>query len=145
MILEKKIFNGYLKNIISFCKKKINLLLFIVILIVLTCQILLWNRIKDIKPFIGITPNPPSLINMKAFSFGDGETYFRLKSYKLQNSGDTFGRFTPLKDYDYEKIYYWLINLDQLNSKSDYLASLGAYYYGQTQNIENVKIGRAHV
>jgi hypothetical protein len=75
---------------------------------------------------------------MKAFMFGDEEYYFRRKIFKVQNMGDTFGRFTTLNKYDYEKLYAWINMLDDLNSKSNFLPYLSAYYFSQTQNVKDV-------
>jgi hypothetical protein len=52
---------------------------------------------------------------------------------KIQNAGDTFGRFVPLKDYDYEKLYKWFKILDSLNNQSRIIPSIASYYYSQTQ------------
>ncbi|MDR0571470.1 MAG: hypothetical protein LBG48_01310, partial [Rickettsiales bacterium] len=75
----------------------------------------------------------------KAFIFGDGEYYFRLKALKVQNMGDTFGRFTALYKYDYKRLYDWINVLDDINSKSNFLTSMSAYYFSQTQNTEDVR------
>jgi len=96
-------------------------------------QTLFWYKTENIKPKLGLVPNVPSKYLVKALSFGDEEFYFRTQAYKIQNAGDTFGRFSALKDYDYKKLYQWFKVLDSLDSKSNYVPSLAAYYYSQTQ------------
>ncbi|MGB1540305.1 MAG: hypothetical protein ACPG80_05040, partial [Rickettsiales bacterium] len=57
----------------------------------------------------------------------------------IQNAGDTYGRFTPLKDYDYNKLSKWFYLLDELDNVSDFIPSLATYYYSQTQRTEDVR------
>jgi len=104
------------------------------LIILLLFQYLFWNRTEDIRPNLGIVPNVPNQLAVRALSFGDSEFYFRSRAFRIQNSGDTFGRFSPLKNYDYKKLYRWFTVLDSINSKSNFLPSLAAYYYSQTQN-----------
>lgn len=112
---------------------KFKITLGLVILFLLT-QIFFWSKTKDIKPNLGIVPEVPTMATIKAFSFGDEEFYFRIKGLRLQNAGDTYGRFSPLKNYDYKKLTAWFQLLDNLDSKSNYIPSLAAYYYSMTQN-----------
>lgn len=96
-------------------------------------QILFWYKTENIKPKIGLIPKVPNEYLVKLLSFGDPEFYFRTQAYKIQNAGDSFGRFSPLKNYDYRELYKWFKVLDDLDSKSNYVPSLAAYYYSQTQ------------
>ena len=130
MILEKNNFN-FLKNI-SITSKYLSI--FIVLLVV---QIVFWSKYVSIKAELEVVSTPPNEKTMEAFSFGDKEYYFRLKSFQVQNMGDTFGRFTSLKKYDYKKLYAWFIELEKLNYNSNYLPSLMAYYFSQTPIVED--------
>lgn len=102
-------------------------------------QIGLWTQTKHYKPDLAIVPDVPSKASIKAISLGDEQFYFRTLAFQLQNAGDTFGRFTALKNYNYNKLYHWFTLLDTLDSKSHFVPSLAAYYYSQTQNIPDVK------
>ena len=124
-----------LKNMSKKDLLRINLM-FVVLFLCL--QILFWLKTEKIKPNLGIVPEVPTLSIVKAFSFGDEEFYFRFKGLRIQNTGDTFGRFSPLKDYDYNKLSKWFYLLDGLDSKSNYIPSLAAYYYSLTQNHDDV-------
>ncbi len=108
------------------------------VILFLIFQIIFWFKTESIKPNLGIVPEVPTLSTVKAFSFGDEEFYFRYKGFRIQNTGDTFGRFSPLKDYDYNKLSQWFYLLDSLDSKSNYIPSLAAYYYSLTQNHQDV-------
>lgn len=102
-------------------------------------QGMFWNRTHRILPDMGIVPDVPSEATMKALSFGDDEAIFRLRALQLQNAGDTFGRFTALYRYDFNKLYHWFRLLDTLNDRSNYLPSMATYYYSQTQRHNDVR------
>jgi hypothetical protein len=105
----------------------------------LVAQILLWTQTKSHKPNLAIVPDVPSELSIKAMSLGDEQFYFRTLAFQLQNAGDTFGRFTALRDYNYNQLYHWFTLLDTLDAKSNFVPSLAAYYYSQTQNTPDVK------
>lgn len=97
-------------------------------------QVAFWWQTHTITPRMEIVPEPPTLLATRALSFGDSEFLFRYYGFQLQNFGDTFGRFTPLKDYDYKRLSRWLHLADELDDRSNLIAALAAYYYSQTQN-----------
>lgn len=97
-----------------------------------------WGFSKDVKPNLGKLPDLPGKMEVEALSFGDKQLYFRAMALNVQMAGDTFGRVTPLKDYDYEKLKEWLFLFDQLDWKSNYVPSAAAYYYARTQNPPDV-------
>ncbi|MFN7038150.1 MAG: hypothetical protein ACK4OM_01075 [Alphaproteobacteria bacterium] len=116
-----------------FLKNEYCLILFLLI------QIVFWWNTKSIKPEMGIVPELPGEIAIKANSLGDEELYFRLLTLEIQNAGDTFGRFTALKNYDYNKLSKWFFLLDTLDDKSNFLPAIASYYYSQTQNTPDVR------
>lgn len=97
-------------------------------------QIIFQIKTEYIKPDIHVVPPVPNKDLVNAISLGDKEFYFRVLALKLQNAGDTFGRTTPLKNYDYKELYRWFTFMDSLNSDSRIVPSLASYYYSQTQN-----------
>lgn len=111
----------------------------LVLLVFLGLQGVFWNHSTAIKPEMGIVPDVPGERTVRALSFGDEEAFFRLLALNIQNSGDTFGRFTALYKYDFNKLYHWFNLLDRLNNQSNYLPSMGAYYFSQTQNAGDVR------
>jgi hypothetical protein len=100
-------------------------------------QIFFWQKTESIKPQFDLIPNAPNKYLIKAF--GDDEFLFRTLGARLQNSGDVFAGFVSLKNYDYQKIYHWLILLDSLNNKSRFTPALASYYYGQINDSEKIK------
>lgn len=113
--------------------------LVIALIFILSSQITLWFNTKHIKPEMIIVPNVPSFTTIAILSLGDLQFYFRNLSFKIQNAGDSWGRFTALKDYNYEKLQAWFYLLDRLDNKSNFVPSLASYYYSQSQNVMDNK------
>lgn len=126
------------KNKLVFSNKGQLRLIISCVVLFLATQVFFWYKTENIKPNLGIVPEVPTTSTIKAFSFGDEEFYFRYKAFRIQNAGDTFGRFSPLKNYDYKKLYEWFKLLDTLDDKANYVPSLAAYYYSMTQNHKDV-------
>lgn len=118
---------------------KKSLLYSCILLILFGIQINFWLKTYHIKPEMEIVENVPSRIAIKANSLGDEQLYFRFLTLILQNAGDTFGRFTALKLYDYKKLSDWFYLLDILDDKSNFVPSIASYYYSQTQRSSDVK------
>lgn len=97
-----------------------------------------WKHSRSVMPEMGIVPDVPGERTVRALSFGDEQAFFRLLSLNIQSSGDTFGRFTALYKYDYNKLYHWFRLLDGLDNESNYLPSMATYYFSQSQNRNNV-------
>lgn len=108
----------------------------LVLMLVFALQFVVWFFISQkIKPDFTITPLPPTRIEMDIASLGDSEFAYRTYGQILQNAGDTFGETIPLKDYNFSKLEKWFYALDDLNRDSEYIPSVAAFYYGQSQNI----------
>lgn len=98
-----------------------------------------WYHTHHIVPDMSIVPDVPGEETVKALSLGDEQFFFRLLALRIQNSGDTFGRFTALYKYDFNKLYHWFRLLDSLDDRSNYIPSMATYYFSQTQNKPDVK------
>ena len=109
------------------------------LVLVLGAQAWFWNHTRGIKPEMGIVADVPGETTVRALSFGDEEAFFRLLALNIQTSGDTFGRFTALYKYDFNKLYHWFHLLDGLNKQSNYLPAMASYYFSQTQNASDVR------
>lgn len=90
-------------------------------------------------PDLGVVPDLSSEQELRLLSFGDGQLLFRIMAFRLNNTGDTFGRFTQLSAYNMEKIHQWFTRLDAFDSTANHLPSMAAYYFSQTQNHEDVR------
>ena len=109
------------------------------LVLALLAQGLFWSHTRKVMPELGIVPNVPGERTVQALAFGDDEAFFRLLGLQIQNSGDTFGRFTALYKYDFTKLYLWFSLLDRLNDTSNYMPAMASYYFSQTQNRSDVK------
>ena len=110
-----------------------------VLFVFLAAQGAFWLHTRSIMPEMGIVPDVPGDRTVRALSFGDEEAFFRLLALNIQNSGDTFGRFTALYKYDFKKLKAWFHLLDGLNNESNYLPAMSSYYFSQTQNPNDVR------
>ena len=111
----------------------------IVLLMCTVAQIAFWHETRRIIPDMSIVPDVPGEVTVKALSFGDEHAFFRLLGLQLQTAGDTFGRFTALYKYDYNKVYHWFRLLDKLDSRSNFIPAMATYYYSQSQNVEDAR------
>lgn len=109
------------------------------LMVVAGLQLGFWAKTHEIEPDMGIVPEVPSKKTLQALTFGDNEFYFRVMAFTLQNAGDTFGRFTALRYYDFSKLYQWFTLLDTLDNKSNMMPSMATYYFSQTQNTPDVR------
>jgi hypothetical protein len=107
-------------------------------ILILCAQIFLWKKTENFHAAFDIVPPSPNKYLVEAISFGDREFIFRSLAMRLQNSGDVFAGFVSLKNYDYSRIYDWMMMLDGLNSTSHLVPSLAANYYAQTSKTEDV-------
>lgn len=110
-----------------------------IFLLLCIAQVLFWGHSRHILPYMAVVPDVPGKDVVKALSLGDEQFYFRVLALHIQNAGDTYGRFTPLKDYDYGKLARWFELLDSLDNRSNYIPMLATYYYSQTQNVPDVR------
>ena len=107
--------------------------------LMLMLQGLFWWQTRGRLPELAIVPDVPGKTALKAMAFGDEEALFRLHALGLQNAGDTFGRFTALYKYDFNKLYHWFMALDALNPTSNYLPAMAGYYFSITQYPPDVR------
>jgi hypothetical protein len=98
-----------------------------------------WYHTHTRLPEMGIVPDVPGETTLKALSFGDEQALFRLLTLNIQNAGDTFGRFTALYKYDFNRLYHWFKALDGLDNQSNYIPAMATYYFSQTQYAPDVR------
>jgi hypothetical protein len=113
-------------------------LLTLTIVVLLATQVSLSLSTRNLRPELGYVPTPPKSSFLNILSLGDTQFTFRAVALMIQNSGDTFGRFSALKLYDFKKLKAWFVLQDELDSKSDIMPFMAAYYFSQTQNTKDV-------
>lgn len=112
---------------------------YILLAVLLTLQIGFWQHTRSHRPELGVVPPVPGRQAVEALSFGDRQFYFRVLALTIQNAGDTFGRFTSLRYYDFSRLYLWFKLLDTLDARSDMMPAMATYYFSQTQNTADVR------
>ncbi len=112
---------------------------YLLLVMLVLLQLGFWYKTKDITPDMGIVPDVPGREALHAFTFGDDQFYFRILAFNLQNAGDTFGRSTALRYYDFNKLYHWFNLLDELDARSNMIPAMATYYFSQTQNTADVR------
>jgi len=109
------------------------------LLALVACNMLFWSQTRGIRPELGIVPPIPSKEELALLQMGDSQFYFRALALQMQNAGDTYGRFTALRQYDMSKVQQWGALLDTLDATSDMMPAMVAYYFSQTQNEKDVR------
>lgn len=105
----------------------------------LSCNILFWSATHHIRPELGVVPPVPGKEELALLKMGDDQFYFRALALQMQNTGDTYGRFTALRKYDMGRLSLWFTLLDTLDARSDMMPAMAAYYFSQTQNAQDVR------
>ncbi len=103
-------------------------------------QAVFWFFSNRIKPTFIITPYPPTQTEIEALSFGDKQFFYRKLAFNLQNAGDKFGHYTNFAQHDYYKLRRWFEALDNIDTKSQYIPYMAAYYYSIVKDTERSKI-----
>jgi len=121
-------------KIAKFSKVKIWIIIFFV------AQICVWFAAHTIKPKYIITPFPPTKTEIEAMSFGDKQLLFRILVFKIQNAGDAVGQYHNFNEYDYNKLRTWFEALDGIDTHSEYIPYMAAYYYSIVHSVEKSKM-----
>lgn len=99
-----------------------------------------WAGSSDIFAQWDGVPPVPSKAGAVMMGLGDRQFSYRLGAITLQNLGDSGGRVTPMKDYDYKKLGEWFWLLHSLDPASDHVPMLAAYYFGGTRIPSDVAV-----
>lgn len=115
-------------------KRRNQAVIFIVLLFIcLGMNFSIWLSVRDVQAKWGNVPPPPNENASAGAGLGDKQFAYRSISIMLQNLGDSGGRYTPLKDYDYDRLAKWFFLADSLDPVSDYIPFLAAFYFGNVQ------------
>ena len=105
----------------------------------LIVNIAFWFCLRDMQADWGNVPPAPKEQYAAFYGLGDTSFAYRINSLMLQNLGDTGGRTTSLKDYDYDALSEWFFLQDKLDPVSDYIPRLASYVYGSVQEPEKYR------
>src|SRR3989338_2350178 len=107
---------------------------YLVLLGALLLNLAVWFYTSPRIPEWANVPLAPSTVGTTAAFLGDTELAYRSMALTLQSFGNDAGQVQALKDYNYENLGTWFDLTDSLNSKSDYVPFLAAYYFGGSQD-----------
>ncbi len=100
----------------------------------------LWFATHDTQARWGGVPPVPTKNGAKIMTLGDEQFSYRFGAMTLQNLGNSGGRVTAIKDYDYSKLGEWFWLLHGLDPASNHVPMMAAYYFGGTQVPEDVAV-----
>lgn len=110
----------------------------IVFTLALCANISLWFQVRDVQQRWANVPPAPSVISASLGGLGDTQFSYRTYGVTIQNMGDTGGRTTNLKEYDYDNLVDWFRLEDTLDPRSHFIPYLAAYYFGVIDAPEKV-------
>ncbi len=104
----------------------------LIIVALLLCTVF-WYISYDLRDrWEGLAPAPTQAESL-IFGFGDTQFSYRTIGMMLQNAGDTGGRITNLKDYNYARLRDWLELSYTLDPRANYIPSMAAFYFSATK------------
>lgn len=92
-----------------------------------------------LRPDLSIIDPAPDALTRKALSFGDDQFLYRAWLLDLQSAGDTGGRSTPMRDYNYDYVLSWLEALQALDPLAQGHLQLAAHYFALTPRSDDVR------
>ena len=114
-----------------------------VLKIALTLAVILnvafWFYSRETKAQWLNVPPVPSTFSAVSSTLGDKQFASRIIAIMIQNLGNTGGRITPIKDYDFEKLGGWLRLHYELDSNSDIVPYMAAHYFSASQDPTKVR------
>ncbi|MCC7038556.1 MAG: hypothetical protein IT560_14805 [Alphaproteobacteria bacterium] len=105
----------------------------IVLVAALALNLAFWAGSRFIYAKWEGVPPVPTHDGAAMMALGDQQFAYRLGAITLQNLGDSGGRVTPIRNYDYARLGAWFKLLDDLDPASDHVPMLAAYYFGATR------------
>lgn len=112
--------------------KKQHLILYTLFLCAFLAHALFSVGSRHMKAAWANVPPVPSEQGAAALALGDEQLAYRMIGIMLQNMGDNGGRSTSLTKYNYDRLGDWLFLEDKLDSESNFIPYLAAFYFGAT-------------
>jgi len=102
----------------------------IILIVALIGNIGLWLLTKNYKSKWANVPPAPTKLAASGAGLGDSTFAYRSYGIMLQNMGDSGGRVTSLRDYNYDNISDWFMLLHSFDQTSNFVPYIASYYYG---------------
>jgi hypothetical protein len=101
---------------------------------VIALQIFAWLQIRNDQARWLNVPQPPGENGAVAFALGDRQFAYRTIGVMLQNLGDTGGRTTAFRDYDYDRLTGWFRLAGKMDPHANFVPILAAFYFSATED-----------
>jgi len=108
--------------------------LLLVFFLCLAMNTVFWGHARSIRLQWDNVPPVPSRTSALWAGLGDEQLAYRLYGLFIQNMGDTGGRATNIKEYDYNKLKEWFLLQYELDSRSNFTPFLAGYFFGNNTN-----------
>ncbi|MDH5723101.1 MAG: hypothetical protein OEY94_07250 [Alphaproteobacteria bacterium] len=105
----------------------------------LAINIAFWLYSRNIKSEWLNVPPAPDKKYAASYGIGDGQFAYRVIGLMIQNFGDSGGRATALKVYNYNHLTHWFYVEDALDPVSNFSPYLAAYYFSALQEPEKYR------
>lgn len=115
--------------------------LWFILIVAVMLNLASWLSVRKISTKWLNVPEVPALNTAIGFGLGDAQLAYRQIGIMIQNLGDTGGRSTPLKAYNYDRLGQWFFLVDKLDPKSHFMPFIAAYYFANvddSQKLSNV-------
>ena len=113
-------------------KRRIPGYLYLFLIAALALQVGVWVQLRPVQASWANVPPAPSERTASLWMLGDTQMAYRAIGIMLQNMGDSGGRSTQLKDYNYTRLGRWFMLEHALDEQSNFMPLLAAYYFGAT-------------
>lgn len=107
-------------------------------ILALVGNILVWKQSSLRQAEWANVPPPPSAAGVAVSFLGDRELAYRTSAIALQSFGNATGQDQALREYNYDHLAQWFFMTDRLDPKSDYVPFLASFYFGATQNSQQL-------
>ena len=102
-------------------------------------NVLFWFDSRNLQATWTNVPPVPSKISAVFPTIGDTQFASRILATIIQNFGNTGGRVTAIKEYNFENLGDWLNLHYELDQNSDIMPYMAAYYFGASQEPKKIR------
>lgn len=111
---------------------------YIVFFVALAVHVLFSASVRPLRGAVETVPPVPTFRSSSIQFLGDKEFAYRVYGTMIQNFGETGGRHTALKDYNFERLSRWFFLQNKLDSRSHFTPFVAAYLFGASQDVSKL-------
>ena len=114
-------------------------ILFALFAVTICLNVSLWSNLRPVKIEWRNIPPTPGLSGALWSSLGDAQFAYRMYGIAIQNMGDTAGRITNLREYNYADLQKWFYLQHKLDPDSSHTPYLAGYFFGGVRDPEKLR------